>query len=57
MVSYTKGGMRAKDIWKQYPEKKKNELKRDENLEWIRLHNEELHNLYLSPNKNQGNKM
>jgi hypothetical protein len=25
------------------------ELKRDENREWKKLHNEELHNLYLSP--------
>ena len=27
-----------------------NKLKRDENGEWRRLHNEELHSLYRSPN-------
>ena len=37
MVSYIKGGIQAKGM-------------RDENGEWRRLHNEELHSLYRSSN-------
>ena len=46
MVSYIKGGTRAKGIWKQDPEA--NIL--THSGEWRRLHNEELHSLYSSPN-------
>ena len=37
--------MQAKGICKQDPD-----AHRDENGEWRRLHNEELHSLYRSPN-------
>ena len=49
MDSYVKGEMQAKDIGKR-------NLRRifgpksNENGEWRRLHNEELHSLYRSPN-------
>ena len=46
MVSYINGGMQANGIWKQDPEANI----RDENGECRRLHNEELHSLYRSPN-------
>ena len=49
MVSYIKGGMQAKGIWKQILRRIFGP-KRDENGEWRRLHNEELHSLYRSPN-------
>ena len=49
MVPYIKGGMQAKGIWKQDPEANI-WFKRNENGEWLNLHNEELHNLYRSPN-------
>jgi hypothetical protein len=45
MVSYMKGGTWAKVIWKQDPEA--NVWTQEE---WRRLHNEELHSLYRSPN-------
>ena len=43
MVSYIKGGIQAKGIWEQDPESG------DDNGEWKRFHNEELHSLYRSP--------
>ena len=45
MVSYIKGRMQAKGILRRIFRPK-----RDENGEWRRLHNEELHSLYRSPN-------
>ena len=42
MVSYITGGTQAKGIIFGPT--------RDENREWRRLHNEELHSLYRSPN-------
>ena len=42
---WIKGGMLAKGIWKQDPKAKK-----DENAEWRRLHNDEFHSLYRTPN-------
>jgi hypothetical protein len=47
MVSYIKGGMQAKGIFKQDPEANM-WPNRDENGEWRRLHNEELNSLYSS---------
>ena len=49
MVSYIKGGMQAKGIWKQDPEAN---IWAQEgcNEEWRRLHNEEFHSLYRAPN-------
>ena len=47
MVSYIKGGIQAKGIRKQDPEAN---IRAQENGEWRRLHNEELHSLYRSPN-------
>ena len=49
MLSYIKGGMLVKDTWKQDPEANICP-KRDDNGEWKRLHNEELRDLYHSPN-------
>ena len=49
MVSYIKGGMQAKGFWKQDPEANF-WAQADANGEWRRLHNEELHGLYRSPN-------
>ena len=49
MFSYIKGGTQAKDIRKQDFEANIGPM-RDENGEWIRLHDEELHSLYHSPN-------
>ena len=48
MVSYIKGEIQAKGIRKQDPEASI-WAKRDENREWSKLHNEELHSLYRSP--------
>ena len=48
MVYYIKGGTEAKDILKQDPEA--NIWAQEENGEWRRLHNEELHSLYRSSN-------
>jgi hypothetical protein len=49
MVSYIKGGMQAKGIWKQDP--KANILaQKGWELGVIGLDNEELHRLYRSPN-------
>ena len=49
MFSYIKGGIQAKGILKQDPEAN---ICSQEGCEWgwRRLHNEELHNLYSSPN-------
>ena len=49
MASYIKGGMQAKGIWKQDPEANI-WAQMDENGEWRRFHNEELHSLYRSHN-------
>ena len=49
MVSYIKGGTQAKSIRKQGPEANV-WAQEDGNGEWRRLHNEELHSLYRSPN-------
>ena len=49
MVSYIKGGMQAKSIWKQGSEANIL-IQKDANKEWKRLHNEELHSLYRSTN-------
>ena len=49
MVSYIKGETQAKGISKEDPEANI-WPKADENGEWRRLHNEELHSLYRSPN-------
>ena len=45
MVSYIKGRMQAKVFWRRTFG-----TKREGNGEWRKLHNEELHSLYLSPN-------
>ena len=49
MVSYIKEEMQAKGIWKQDPEAN---IWAQEGWEWgvERLHNEELHTFYRSPN-------
>ena len=49
MVSYIKGGIQAKGIRKQDPEANI-WAQEGKNGEWRRLHNEELHSLYQSPN-------
>jgi hypothetical protein len=46
MVSYIKGGIQAKGIWKQDPEAN---IWAQENGEWRRLHIDELHSSYRSP--------
>ena len=46
-VSYIKGGIR---LFENRIPKRIFGPKRDENEEWRRLHNEELHDLYPSPN-------
>ena len=48
-VSYIKGGTQAKGIWKQGPDANIGP-KKDVYGEWRRLHNEELHSLYRTPN-------
>jgi hypothetical protein len=49
MVSYIKGGMQAKLLENRILRRIFGP-KRDANGEWRRLHNEELHSLYRSPN-------
>ena len=49
MVSYIKGGIQAKGISNRILRRIFGP-KRDENGEWRRLHKEELHSLYRSPN-------
>ena len=49
MVSYIKGEMQAKGIGKQDPEANIWAQERRE-WKWTRLHNQELHSLYRSPN-------
>ena len=48
MVSYIKGGMQAKGIWKQDPEAN---IRTQEGWEWgVEFHNKEFHSLYRSSN-------
>ena len=51
MVSYIKGGIQTKGIWKHKVLRQIFGPKRVANGEWRRLHNEELDCLYRSPNK------
>ena len=48
MVSYIKGGMQAKGIWKQVPEANI-WVQEGWDVGWRSLHNEESHSLYRSP--------
>ena len=50
MVSYIKGGIQTKGIWKHKVLRQIFGPKRVANGEWRRLHNEELDCLYRSPN-------
>ena len=49
MISYIKGGTQA-EAFENMILRRIFGPKKDENREWIRLHNEELHSLYRSPN-------
>ena len=49
MVSYIKGGMQAKGIWKQDPEASISP-KWGDNEKWRIFYNEELNSLYCLPN-------
>ena len=49
MISYLKGIMQDKVIWKQDPDANI-WVQEGQNGEWRRLHNEELHSFYHSPN-------
>ena len=49
IVSYIKGGMQAKGVWKQDLSRVFGP-KKDVNGEWRRLYDEELHSSYRSPN-------
>ena len=49
MVSYIKGGIQLR-VFENRTQRRIFGPKRNENGEWRRLHNEELHSLYRSPN-------
>ena len=50
MVSYIKRGTRRLRVFENWILRQIVGLKRDANGEWKRLHNEELHSFYRSPN-------